>query len=121
MGIVVAIGREQFFCAHEAQGIPGVGRHDILAALAATSARDDGGAAIASHLRATSIDGITCASWAECTTVLKTDSDIDYGGVSGPLDLTSNGDLTSAYYGIYRYAAGNTYSRVSTVLVGPGR
>jgi ABC-type branched-subunit amino acid transport system substrate-binding protein len=93
----------------------------ILAALAATSARDDGGAAIASHLRATSIGGITCASWAECTTVLKTDSDIDYGGVSGPLDLASNGDLTSAYYGIYGYAAGNTYSRVSTVLVGPGR
>lgn len=90
----------------------------ILAALAAASAGDDGGAAIASHLRSTSIDGITCASWAECTTVLKTDSNIDYGGASGPVDLAANGDLSSAYYGIYQYAAGNTYTRTSTLLVG---
>jgi ABC-type branched-subunit amino acid transport system substrate-binding protein len=90
----------------------------ILAALAATSAKDDGGAAIARTLRATSEGGITCSSWAECMTVLKTDSNIDYGGVSGPVDLAANGDLSSAYYGIYAYSAHNTYSRVSTVLVG---
>jgi branched-chain amino acid transport system substrate-binding protein len=90
----------------------------ILAALAAASAHDDGSASIVHSLEATSISGITCASWVECTTVLKTDSNIDYGGVSGPVDLATNGELTSAYYGVYSYSAGNTYSRVSTVLVG---
>jgi ABC-type branched-subunit amino acid transport system substrate-binding protein len=90
----------------------------ILAALAAASAKDDGGASIAHTLVATSEGGITCASWVECTTVLKTDSNIDYGGVSGPVDFARDGDLTSAYYGVYAYSAKNTYARVSTVLVG---
>jgi branched-chain amino acid transport system substrate-binding protein len=90
----------------------------MLAALAAVAGKDDGAASIARNLRATSTGGITCSTWVECTTVLKTDDNIDYGGVSGPVDLAANGDLSSAYYGVYAYSSGNTYSRASTVLVG---
>ncbi|MHB1172550.1 MAG: ABC transporter substrate-binding protein [Lacisediminihabitans sp.] len=88
----------------------------ILAALAATVARDDSGQAIARTLQSVSEGGIKCTSYGECLAVLKTQSDIDYDGVSGPLSLNPQGDPTIAVYGIYRYAAGNTFARVGGVV-----
>lgn len=89
----------------------------ILAALAAGIARDDAGEAIAEALAGATRGGITCASYGECVEVLQTDADIDYGGLSGPLNWDANGDITSAYYGVHRYSAINKYAWVSNVLV----
>lgn len=89
----------------------------ILAALAASTAHDDAGEVIAGALPGVTRGGITCSSYSECLEVLQTDSDIDYGGLSGPVNWDLNGDTTSAYYGIHRYSATNKYSWVSTVLV----
>jgi len=35
--------------------------------------------------------------------VLKTQTDIDYDGVSGMIDFDAHGDPQSVHYGIYRY------------------
>lgn len=86
----------------------------MLVALAATLARDDAGMRVAAQLRAASVGGIKCTSYAECLDVLKTEPDIDYDGVSGSLNLDGAGDLSSASYGIYSYGAGGTFTRTGS-------
>ena len=73
----------------------------ILAALAAILAGDDGGASIARTCLRPRADGIQCACFGECLDVLTTEPDIDYDGVTGPVDLDADGDrdhgLTRCY------------------------
>ena len=87
----------------------------ILAALAATLAHDDAGIRLAAKLRAASVGGIKCTSYAECLDVLVTEPAIDYDGVSGELNLDAAGDPTSASYGVYTYTADNKYARSGSV------
>ncbi|MES1170158.1 MAG: branched-chain amino acid ABC transporter substrate-binding protein, partial [Leifsonia sp.] len=87
----------------------------ILAALAATLAHDDAGIRVAAQLRAASVGGIKCTSYAECLDVLVTEPAIDYDGLSGPVNLDAAGDPTSAVYGVFTYTADNKYARTSNV------
>ena len=79
----------------------------VLAALAATLASDDGGPSIASRLRAASEGGIPCSSYGECLDVLTSESDIDYQGLSGAVDLGDAGSPDSPSFTLYRYSAKN--------------
>ena len=79
----------------------------ILVALAATLADDDGGPSIASRLRAASAVGIPCSSYGECLDVLTTQTDIDYQGLSGAIDLGDAGSPESPSFTLYRYSAKN--------------
>jgi len=81
----------------------------IVAALAAITSGDDSGPAVAGAMRSASSGGIKCTSFAECLAVLKTQPDIDYDGISGPLDFTDTGDVSSVYYGVYAYDAENHF------------
>jgi branched-chain amino acid transport system substrate-binding protein len=90
----------------------------ILAALAAVVARDSSGPSIAENLRSVSTGGIKCTSFAECVAVLQTQQDIDYDGVSGPVDLTANGDVSPASYGLYAYGAGNQFTLTRDIIAG---
>ena len=56
-------------------------------------------------------------SFGECLEVLKTRTDIDYDGISGPISFDDNGDPRSAPYGIYKYGAENKFSFLETVTV----
>lgn len=86
----------------------------ILAALAAASADDDGGPAIASRLRAVSEGGTKCRSYAECLMALSSGSNIDYDGLSGPISFDAAGDAHSGHFGLYRYDAANRFARVGS-------
>ena len=88
----------------------------ILAALSAIVGGDDGGAAVARNLRSVSTGGIKCTSFGECLDVLETETDVDYDGISGPVNLTKQGDITSGSFGILVYGAGNTYTPVTVVI-----
>lgn len=90
----------------------------ILAALAAIQAADDGGPAIARLLPVVSANGIPCTSFGACIDVLRTEPDIDYTGISGPVDVAASGDVGVASWGVYRYGATNTPSLLRTVLAG---
>ena len=90
----------------------------MLAALAAIVADNDSGEAVSTRLRDVSRGGIKCMSFGECLDVLKTQTDIDYDGISGPLALDAAGDPSPAHYGIYRYDAENKYARVDGVVAG---
>jgi branched-chain amino acid transport system substrate-binding protein len=84
----------------------------ILVALAAQAAGDDSGASIASKMQDVSAGGEKCTSFADCLALLKDDKDIDYDGVSGPVEFNEKGDPSEAEVGIYSYDASNTYKFV---------
>jgi branched-chain amino acid transport system substrate-binding protein len=82
----------------------------ILVALAAEAAGDDSGESIASQMQAVSAGGEKCTSYADCLALLQDDQDIDYDGVSGPVEFNDAGDPSEASVGIYEYGADNRYT-----------
>jgi branched-chain amino acid transport system substrate-binding protein len=82
----------------------------ILIALAAVAAENDSGEAIASELQNVSREGEKCTSFAECSELLAAGEDIDYDGVSGPIEFDDNGDPGEASIGVYEYGPDNKYS-----------
>lgn len=89
----------------------------ILAALAAVQA-GDAGSAIAATLGDVSVGGLKCGSFTECLGPLQAGADVDYDGVSGPLNFTAAGDISSASYGLYAYDGENRFVFGRGVLAG---
>lgn len=89
----------------------------ILAALAAEQAGDLG-SAIAGALTDVSVGGLKCGSFAECLGPLQAGEDVDYDGVSGPLNFTTEGDISPASYGLYAYDGENRFVFGRGVLAG---
>ena len=90
----------------------------ILAALAATVAGDDSGQSVASRLIDVSKGGIKCASVSECLQALKTQDDIDYDGLSGPVNFSPEGDVSPGHYGIYTYDSDNKFVFERDIVAG---
>src|SRR5204862_56467 len=82
----------------------------ILVALAAQAAGDDSGASIASKMQEVSAGGEKCTSFKDCVALIKAGKDIDYDGVSGPIEFNAKGDPSEATIGIYQYGADNKYT-----------
>jgi branched-chain amino acid transport system substrate-binding protein len=87
----------------------------VLSALAATAAKDDSGEAIASKLQEVSVGGTKCMTYEECVALLEEGEDIDYDGVSGPIDFNDTGSPSAATIGIFEYGKDNTYSNIGYV------
>ena len=124
-GVLEGAHPDDAFAARLRQADPSLGNYSyaaeaydatILAALSAIVGGDDGGAAVARTLRSVSTGGIKCTSFGECLDVLTTETDVDYDGISGPVNLTKQGDVTSGSFGIYVYGAGNTYTLAKVVI-----
>ena len=82
-----------------------------LAAIAAAAAQDDAGSSIAAKLMAVSggsEGAAACKSYKECADAVKAGKAADYDGESGQVGFDSNGDVTSANYMVFTYAADNT-------------
>ena len=79
----------------------------ITSALAAVAAGSDAGEAIAAELADVTREGTECTTFEECKTLLDDGEDIDYDGISGPIELSDKGDPTSAIVGIYSYGPDN--------------
>jgi len=79
----------------------------ITSALAAIAAESDAGEALAAELPGVTRDGEKCTSFEQCKTLLEDGTDIDYDGISGPIELSDKGDPTSAIVGIYTYGPDN--------------
>ena len=86
----------------------------VLVALAAEAAGDDSGESIASKMQDVSAGGEKCTDVAECLTMLKDGKDIDYDGISGPVEFNDAGDPSEAEMGIYQYGADNMFKHVES-------
>lgn len=85
----------------------------IVAALAAVAAEGDSGKAIGSQMQAVTSGGEKCNEFKACLDLLNDGQDIDYDGVSGPIEFNSTGSPSSATIGIFQYGADNTYTAES--------
>ena len=89
----------------------------ITVALAAIAAQSDAGTDIGAALPDVTRGGEKCMTFAECIALLEADpaADIDYDGVSGPIEMSDAGDPTEATIGIFQYGPDNTYSRIDSL------
>ena len=76
-----------------------------LLALAMVAAQSCDGAAVAAALQSVSKDGEKCTDYATCAALLAEGKDIDYDGISGPIEFADNGDPSVATMGVYVYTA----------------
>ncbi|HEV2768050.1 MAG TPA: ABC transporter substrate-binding protein [Acidimicrobiales bacterium] len=82
----------------------------VVSALAAEVAESDAGRDIAENIPDVTRDGEKCTTFAECKQLLDAGEDIDYDGISGPIELDDVGDPTFASIGIYTFGADNKLS-----------
>jgi branched-chain amino acid transport system substrate-binding protein len=79
----------------------------IISALAALAAESDDGVDIGAAIPDVTRDGTDCTSFQECADLLADGEDINYNGVSGPIEMSDVGDPTVASVGIYTYGPDN--------------
>ena len=85
----------------------------VLAALAAEAAKTDAPGDIAKQMGPVSKGGTKCTTFKACKDLIAAGTDIDYDGVSGPIEFNDAGDPAQATIGIYQYGADNTYKNVT--------
>ncbi|MCT9930573.1 ABC transporter substrate-binding protein [Planotetraspora sp. A-T 1434] len=85
----------------------------VLTALAALEAKSDAGTDIAKHLQTVSEGGTKCKTFKECADLIAAGTDIDYDGVSGPIEFNDAGDPAEATIGIYQYGPDNTFKNIA--------
>lgn len=90
----------------------------MLVALAAQQAGSSDPAAIRDNMVSVSKDGTKCTTFAECKELLEADEDIDYDGVSGPIDLTQAGDPSKATYDEWEFQADGSIKTLRSVESG---
>jgi len=81
----------------------------VLTALAAISAKSDDPQTFAPWIIKDSEGGTACTEFKECADLAKKGEDIDYNGVSGPIEMGKTGSPTKATIGIFQYDASNKY------------
>jgi branched-chain amino acid transport system substrate-binding protein len=87
----------------------------MLVALAAEAAKSDDGKKIAEKMQDVSSGGTKCTTFAECVEMVKDGKDIDYEGLSGPVEFDAKGEPTVAAMGIYQYGADNKFTPLKFV------
>jgi branched-chain amino acid transport system substrate-binding protein len=66
-------------------------------------------------------DGEKCDTFADCKKLIDEGTDIDYDGVSGPLDFTDAGEPGSATIEVYGFSDGGTFETISTETSQPAQ
>jgi branched-chain amino acid transport system substrate-binding protein len=79
----------------------------VVIALAAIAADSDAGEALAKEIIGVTRDGEKCETFSDCAQLLEEGTDIDYDGISGPIDMNETGSPSAASIGIFRYEANN--------------
>lgn len=87
----------------------------ITIALAAVAADNDSGEAIASQIVDVTREGEECTTFEDCVALLEDGEDIDYNGVSGPIDMTDTGSPSKATIGVYEYKKDNSFEGVDFI------
>lgn len=86
-----------------------------LIALGMLAAGSCDGTAVAAELIDISKGGEACTDFASCAALLAEGKDIDYNGISGPVEFADNGDPSVATMGVYEYTANDAFEAVDFV------
>jgi ABC-type branched-subunit amino acid transport system substrate-binding protein len=88
----------------------------VVIALAVEIAKTDG-IDFAKEINGVTRGGTKCTDYASCLELVKAGKDIDYDGVSGPLEFSGNGEPTQASYGVQVFGADNRIDDSKTTFV----
>ena len=90
----------------------------ILMALAARIVGDPSdGEAMMAAIAGLTHDGEKCTTYGECAALIDEGKDIDYSGVSGPINFSEEGDPTVAVYSIHTWENGGNAVTIGTETV----
>ncbi len=88
----------------------------MLIALAAQAAGCGDGVAIAEFLpQVAGNGGEQCSTWADCVALLEAGSDIDFQGVTGPVDFNEYGDLAQGTISVNEYTSNTEFAEIGKV------
>jgi ABC-type branched-subunit amino acid transport system substrate-binding protein len=88
----------------------------VVIALATEAAKSDG-IDMAKQINGITRGGTKCTDYAACDALLKAGTkDIDYDGLSGPLEFSGNGEPTIASYGVEQYNDKDAIDDTKTVF-----
>ena len=88
----------------------------MLIALAAQAAGCGDGTSIAEFLpQVAGNGGEQCSTWADCVALLDAGSDIDFQGVTGPVDFNEYGDLAQGTISINEYTSNTEFEEIGKV------
>ncbi|NNE11970.1 MAG: ABC transporter substrate-binding protein [Ilumatobacter sp.] len=87
----------------------------LVMALAAEIAGSDDGAAVAAEINGVTRDGEKCTTYADCKALVDAGTDIDYDGVSGPLEFIDAGEPSQASILILQFNAEGVIEVVDSV------
>jgi ABC-type branched-subunit amino acid transport system substrate-binding protein len=87
----------------------------IVIALAAQIAGDDGSAHAAEIVGVTT-EGEKCTNYADCLAIVTAGGDVDFDGISGPLEFSGNGEPTIGSYGVLQFGADNRIDDEATTF-----
>lgn len=90
----------------------------VVTALAAAVAGTDAPAAIAERINGVTKQGEKCMSYAACMTLVGEGTDIDYDGVSGPLEFADPGEPTVVTYVVVEFQADGSLKPLKTITSG---
>jgi len=79
----------------------------VVIALAAIAAESDAGEALGEEIAGVTREGTKCTDFEECSGLLEDGEDIDYDGITGPIDLDDAGDPTSASFAVLEFNGQN--------------
>ncbi len=78
-----------------------------IIALAAEIAGSDAGEALAQEIPGVTREGEECTDFASCKELIDAGEDIDYNGLSGPIEMDDVGDPTEASFGVLTFGEDN--------------
>lgn len=90
-----------------------------IIALAAEQAKTNDPKVFKNYIDGVTKDGTKCSTYAECKKLIDAGTNIDYQGVSGPLDFVSAGEPGSATIEVYGYDKSGTLKTLKTVQSRP--
>jgi ABC-type branched-subunit amino acid transport system substrate-binding protein len=86
----------------------------VIIALAADMAKTDG-IDMAKQINGITRDGTKCTDYAACKKLADAGTDLDYDGVSGPIEFSGNGEPLQASYGILTFGANDHIDDSKTI------
>ena len=88
----------------------------MLIALAAQAAGCGDGTAIAEFLpQVAGNGGEQCSTWADCVALIDAGTDIDFQGVTGPVDFNEFGDLAQGTISVNEYTSNTEFEEIGKV------
>lgn len=89
----------------------------VISALAAEVARSTKGSDLGKFINSVTTGGEKCEDYKACLALVKAGKDVDYDGVTGPLEFTDAGEPAQASFGLLPFGKDNKISDADTKYV----